>query len=352
MLLLLPLLIAWIDGSSGGRQEKNNVAPFWQQETNVCDVVCLVYHRFGDSRYPSTNTSEAAFEKHLKYLSDNGFKSYTVSGLINEPAVINNDEKKVLITVDDGFSSFMDKGLPLLEKYNMKATVYVNTESVGWSDYLTWEQLKEINAKGIGIGSHSHQHKYFLNVPEDGRADVFEKDLLKAESFFEEHLGFVPKTYAYPYGEFSEAMVDILRKHNYQIAFAQKSGVMSNRSHPWAVSRFPVAGSHVGMEQFRSKVHMRALHVRDKDHLPIIVKEGERLHYSVKLTNDDFREPFNCFVAGQSSPDVITHRGDSLAFSLKVPSNRRRTLVTVTAQGENGSWYWFSRLLVNPGIEE
>ncbi len=351
-IVLLPVLLACMGNTPPGGQNETSSAPFWQQANTDGHVVCLVYHRFGDARYPSTNTSEAAFEKHLKYLSDQRFRSYTVSELINDTSVFTKDEKRVLITVDDGFASFIEKGMPLLDKYNMKATLYVNTESVGWSDYLNWQQLKELKAKGIEIGNHSHQHKHFLNIPKDRRADTFENDLLEAESLFEEHLGVIPKTYVYPYGEFSRSMVEILRKHDYQIAFAQNSGVMSNRSLPLAVPRFPVAGSHMEMEQFRNKVNMLPVYVRKEDYLPIIVNTGQNLSYSVKLTRDAMNGPFNCFVAGRSSPDVITRQGDSLTFSLKVPPNRRRTLVTVTTRDEGGAWHWFSRLLINPDVEE
>lgn len=349
VLLLLQVLVGCMGNTRG---DANTDAPFWRQANAEYNVVSLVYHRFGDARYPSTNTSETAFEQHLKYLSDEGFKSYTVSELLNDTSDLGTNKKKVLITVDDGFASFIENGMPLLEKYKMKATLYVNTESVEWSDYLSWQQLKELKAKGIEIGSHSHEHKYFVNVPEDKRVDVFEEDLLKAESLFEEHLGFIPKTYVYPYGEFSSGMVEVLRKHDYQIAFAQNSGVMSNRSHPLAVPRFPVAGNHVEMEQFRSKVNMRSLNVRKEDYLPIIVDAGEALSYTVRLIGDEVSGPFNCFVAGQSSPDVISQQGDSLSFRLKVPSNRRRTLVTLTTRDENGAWHWFSRLLINPANEE
>lgn len=350
--ILLPIVTACMGNTSGNGQTGNSGEPDWQKVNTDFDVVCLVYHRFGDNRYPSTNTSVTVFEEHLKYLSDNGFKSYTVSELLNDTSVLASEGKKVLITVDDGFASFYENGIPLLEKYNLKATLYVNTESVGWSDYLSWPQLKELKARRIEIGSHSHQHKFFVNVHDTLRAKVFEEDLLKAEGLFEEHLGMVPKTYVYPYGEFTDDMVEVIKKHDYEIAFAQNSGVLSNASHPFAVPRFPVAGEHVSMEQFTSKVNMHALKVSKDDHLPIIAEAGESLDFSIRLLQQQLSGSFNCFVGGQSSPGVVSQDGDTLSFSLKVPANRRRTPVTITTRGDNGQWYWFSRLLINPDVEE
>ncbi len=349
---LLPIVTGCLGGASGGGKAENRRAPIWQKVNADFEVVCLVYHRFGDDRYPSTNTSVSVFEKHLKYLSEQGYKSYTVSELLNDTSEMVEESKKVMITVDDGFASFYDNAVPLLEKYKMKATLYVNTESVGWSDYLSWRQLEELKTRGNEIGSHSHQHKYFVNVHDTLRAQVFEKDLIKAENLFEEHLGMVPKTYVYPYGEFTADMIEVLKDHDYRIAFAQNSGVLSNASHPFAVPRFPVAGKHIDMEQFISKSKMHALKVTKEDQLPIIVEGGEKLTYSINLMQQQLKGPFNCFVGGQSSPGVVSRDGNTLSFSLKVPANRRRTPVTITTRGNDGLWYWFSRLLINPDVEE
>ncbi len=350
--IFLPFISACVGNTSGNSSSDNSGEPLWQKLNADFEVVCLVYHRFGDSRYPSTNTSVSVFEEHLKYLSEKGFKSYTVTGLLNDTSVLTDGSKKVLITVDDGFASFYEHGMPVLEKYNMKATLYVNTESVGWGDYLSWTQLKELMDKGVEIGSHSHQHNYFVNEPDSSRAGVFEEDLLKAESLFQEHLGMVPKTFVYPYGEFSTEMVEVVKNYDYLIAFAQNSGVLSNASHPYGVPRFPVAGSHVSMEQFISKVNMHSLKVGKAEQLPLTVASGEQIDYSIQLIGDGLSGPFNCFIGGQSSPEAVVHGGGQLSFSFKAPANRRRTPVTITTRDSDGQWHWFSRLLINPEVEE
>ncbi len=354
-LLIIISILSWVacqGRASGESEETDQAATEWNNPEKDFQVTCLVYHRFGDSRYPSTNTPEAAFENHLKYLKDQGFTSYTVSGLLNDTAALFGQQKKILITVDDGFASFVEKGVPLLEKYDMKATLFVNTESVGWSDFLNWQQLKELMDKGIEIGCHSHKHAFFVNLPDAERPQTFEKDLLRAESLFQEHLGFVPKVYVYPYGEFLPNMIEVLKKHGYRIAFAQNSGVLSNKTHPYAVPRFPVAGHHIGMEQFAEKVNMGPLKVGTAGQLPIIVKAGQELSFSITLTDKTLTGPFNCFVAGQPRPDALTKERDTLTLNVKVPPNRRRTLVTLTTRNKEGKWLWYSRVLINPQVTE
>ncbi len=340
-------------GSFWGPARAQIGPPFaWQQINRKYQVTCLVYHRFGDPRYPSTNTPEATFEAHLKYLQQKGFKSYTVTGLLKDTTHLVDAPKKLLITVDDGFASFLEKGVPLLGKYKMKATLFINTQSVGWSDYLSWDQLRELRTKGVEIGSHSHEHTYFVNLPKTERARVFEEDLLKAEALFQEHLGFVPKIYVYPYGEFLPDLIEVLKKHGYRIAFGQNSGVMCEASHAYAIPRFPLAGAHVSMDQFISKVNMGPIRISTNNQLPLMVKANQDLTFPLVLTDRELKGSFNCFVAGQPSREVLTKKGDTLTFRLSVPPNRRRTLVTITSRNEDGGWHWFSKLLINGAINE
>lgn len=130
------------------------------ESTNDKEVVCFIYHRFGDSRYPSTNVRTADFETHLKYLIDNDFQLLTFSEAIdyihsNAPA-----RRTAVITIDDGFKSFYVNALPLLKKFNVKATLFINTETVG-GDYMTWDELRDVVKHNIEIGNHTHTTNTF-----------------------------------------------------------------------------------------------------------------------------------------------------------------------------------------------
>ena len=323
------------------------------QESNIPDqfsVVSIVYHRFGDSRYPSTNTSVQDFEAHIKYLINQDFVFSTASQVYANCNRFPN-QKQVVITIDDGYRSFYSNGLEILKKNKARATLFVNTESVGWKDYLTWEQIKEISNQGIEIGHHSHAHTYFLNLSDAERCQQFEEDLLIAESLFEKHLGFIPKVYSYPYGEFDHGMRKVLEKHGYKMAFAQNSGVWNEQSDPLAIPRFPMAGDFVELKQFKSKVNMSPLKWQQSEQLPLIVNAGEQVSFKLKLDHPDLG-PLNCFIAGESRSEVFTKQQEGLLVAFRAPENRRRTLITFTARDKEGKWCWGSRLVINPCIEE
>ncbi|GAF03850.1 poly-beta-1,6-N-acetyl-D-glucosamine N-deacetylase precursor [Saccharicrinis fermentans DSM 9555 = JCM 21142] len=309
----------------------------------------LVYHRFGDSRYPSTNTPLDKLEEQLKYITENGFDTYTVSGLLENA---HDSTKKVFITIDDGLKSFYTHGWPLFKKYACKVTLFVNTESVGWSDYLNWHQIRELAKSGVEIGSHSHKHSYFLNRKGADRLHLFVDDLLLSEKIFEDSLGFVPRIYAYPYGEFDEGMAQVLKQRGYRLALAQNSGVWSYKSHRFAIPRFPIAGNYVKMKQFVQKVNMRPLLLNADNAFPIELAGNEKLEMHLSLDSLSQLAGFNCFFDNKLNPDVFTINNKDIKVFLYMTNNKRRILLTFTANDKSGRWYWWSKLLVNASANE
>lgn len=307
-------------------------------------AVGLVYHRFGDNRYPSTNTPLDKFEEQLKYLTENDFETYTASDLYRNP---NGKQKNIFITVDDGLNSFYTHGWPLLQKYNCKATLFVNTESVGWGDYLSWNQLRELVKEGVEIGSHSHKHTYFLNVPHDQRVQTFEQDLDVSEQLFKDSLGLVPKTYAYPYGEFDEQMAEVLKARGYLLGFAQNSGVWGSITDPFAIPRFPTAGNFVELKAFKEKVNMKPFLVHGLSDFPLEMKDGESLTKVLSIDSINDINSINCYFNNSQNNYVAKLQRDSIQINLSMPSNSRRVLLTLTTMDTSGQWLWWSKLLVN-----
>ena len=99
-----------------------------------------MYHRFGESKYPSTNTTTEQLEQHLSYLKDKNFNFIFAKDLLN-PEVLST--KTISITVDDAYLSFYEVGLPIFEKFNIPVTLFLNTENVGGNNYMSWSQLKK-----------------------------------------------------------------------------------------------------------------------------------------------------------------------------------------------------------------
>ena len=76
-------------------------------------------------------------------------------------------EKKILITIDDGFTSFYENAWPFLKENQIPFILFISTEAVGNFGYMNWEQIKEIEKeKFVYIGNHSHSHDYLVDLNE------------------------------------------------------------------------------------------------------------------------------------------------------------------------------------------
>ena len=103
-----------------------------------------MYHRFNESKYPSTNIQLDVFENHLKIIEKEGIKFIHPKELklsISEQ----KSERKILLTVDDGLLSFYENAWPILKRKKIPFILFVSTREVGSFNYMNWSQIREIS---------------------------------------------------------------------------------------------------------------------------------------------------------------------------------------------------------------
>jgi peptidoglycan/xylan/chitin deacetylase (PgdA/CDA1 family) len=320
------------------------------------EVVCFIYHRFGDSRYPSTNVSEKDFEMHLKYLVDNDFQILTFSQAVTYLRSEGPSKKTVVITVDDGYKSFYTTAFPLLKKYNIQATLFINTETAGGGDYMSWDELKDVAKQGIEIGNHTHTHNYFLNLPESSRYKTFQDEIVLSQSIIKKNLDIQPIVFSYPYGEFDAEIKKIVKQAGFVAAAAQNSGVMRADGDFFQFPRFPMAESYAEKAKFIEKTSMHALQVISVSPETFVLGDVNPPVLNLTLASDnlDLRQ-LQCFVQGGECDVKISktiNNTVSLTLQAKKPLGaRRRTLYTLTIRDKAGRWHWYSHLWINPAAK-
>ena len=223
---ILSIMLSW--NGYGGMAQSNSDLPV--QDDNTLDIAGLIYHRFGDHQYPSTNISPDLFEMHVKYLVQHNIPCITFSEAIKMLRDGTQTGRYCVLTIDDAFKSFYQKGFPILKKYNVKATLFLNTSTLDGGDYMSSDHIKEVMEYGIEIGNHTHSHAYFLNYGEGQRNTLFRADIKKAEDILFKTFGAIPVIFAYPYGEYDPAMEKVLEEMGFIGAAAQNSGIMT--THP------------------------------------------------------------------------------------------------------------------------
>lgn len=309
--------------------------------------VCFVYHRFGDDRYTSTNISISDFRTHLEYLKANSFNVLTLSEAVKYLKNTGENNKVAVITVDDGYTSFLSGALPLLKEFGFPATLFVNTETIGNGSYLNWDELRQVKKAGIEIGNHSHSHPYFLNLHQHDHVKIFREELAKAQQLLKEHLDVVPSVFAYPYGEYTPEMKEAVNQMGFIAAAAQNSGVMHTKGDYYAIPRYPMANAYAAVEDFADKLNMQPLEVQE-DPKSVVVGEKNPPVLTLTFKTDSLAyERLQCFVqGGECSLEILQKKPLKIRVKSKKPLTRRRTLYTITVPSQKGGWHWYSHLWV------
>ncbi len=204
-----------------------------------------MYHRFNENKYPSTNIKIDIFKKQLELIERNNIEFYD-PGIFDSEFNNSKNNKKILITIDDAFSSFYENAWPILKKREIPFILFVSTEPVGKSGYMSWEQIKEVSSHDFAyIGNHSHTHEYLL----DFSNTEFEMDIKKSISIFKEKLGYNPIFFSYPFGEYSLKQTKFIEK-NFKYGFGQHSGVIDLTKNKLELPRFPINEKYGDLERF------------------------------------------------------------------------------------------------------
>ena len=111
-----------------------------QDDIEDFGLISLMYHRFEENKYPSTNIKILDFKKQLEIIQENDIKFINPKDFEKE-LTDNKKQRKVLLTIDDGFLSFYEKAWPILKQNKIPFVLFVSTREVGSFNYMTWEQI-------------------------------------------------------------------------------------------------------------------------------------------------------------------------------------------------------------------
>ena len=217
-----------------------------------------MYHRFDEIKYPSTNIRMEVFRKHMEIISKKNY-SYLNPRDFDKKFSERKIKKKILITIDDGFSSFYENAWPYLREKQIPFILFISTESIGKNGYMNWNEIKEIEKESFAfIGNHSHSHDYLLDLS----FEKFKADIIKSVEIFEDKLGYNPIFFSYPFGEFSEKQLSFIKK-KFKYGFGQHSGVIDVNKDPFELPRFPINEKYGDLERFEFIIDLLPLEYKN-----------------------------------------------------------------------------------------
>ncbi len=215
---------------------------------NDFGLISIMYHRFNETKYPSTNIQLEIFKEQLKIIEDEGIK-FIHPKEFEQSLVEKKKERKILFTVDDGLLSFYENAWPILKKKQIPFILFVNTREVGAFNYMNWDQIRELYKEDfVEIGNHSHSHEYLV----DESREVIENDILKSIKIFEEKLGKNSDFFSYPFGEYSSEFKNLIKSLGFKYAFGQHSGVIDETKDKFELPRFPINEKYGEIKRFKT----------------------------------------------------------------------------------------------------
>lgn len=215
-------------------------------------VPVLTYHQIGDS--PDWYyVSAVDFERQIAYLRQKGYHTIHVRELI---AGLNGQNqlpaKPIVITFDDGYKNNWTHAVPILEKHQSRATFFVVTGRMGHPDYMSWQELRTMQQKGMEIGSHTFNH-YTLN---EINLKEFSRELRLSRLMLENNLQPPTDIFANPFGETTPAVVTLLKESGYSAACSSIVGTNFAGTDPYQIKRVTIKNMPwgLGLTAFRLRL--------------------------------------------------------------------------------------------------
>lgn len=309
-------------------------------------AVFIMYHRVGDSTYPSTNVTQRQFNQQMAYLATEHFHVWPATKIISYlRAGQKLPPKTVGIMFDDAYDSVYHNAWPILKKHHFPFALFVATDPIDrhFKGMLTWQQIKFLAEHGTEIGNHSvmHAHMATLN-PHKMNAEV-----TKAQQRLKAEVGVTPKLFAYPYGEYSHTLVAMIKPFHFIAAFTQTSGAIDSQSDFYRLPRFPLNEDYADFDRFKDILMMQPLHVIDVQPSEILLRRTPK---SIQFTlgNPSLNtKQLNCFFSGQALSLNKQHL-PFVQIRLNIKFVAGRNKINCTAPDAHGHWHWLGLLyLVN-----
>jgi peptidoglycan/xylan/chitin deacetylase (PgdA/CDA1 family) len=221
----------------------------------------LIYHRIADVKDDPHRlcVSPSNFQEQMRYLKEN-FNIIPLVKLVQDIRNKKIQNNSMVITFDDGYVDNLHNALPVLEKFNIPATIFLTSDYIGldkpfyWDEnttpeyrgrpMTTYEAKKLSSSRLIEIGGHTASHPKLATLPETDQS----REINEGKKRLEEILGIPLLSFAYPFGgkdSFDDKTIALVKKAGYHYACANIHERATNNSNIFALPRFIIRNWHI-----------------------------------------------------------------------------------------------------------
>ena len=301
----------------------------------------FMYHKFGVSKYPSTSVTINQLENHITELTKDKYNilplNFIVDAIINDA---NLPENTIGISIDDADESFFEVAWPLFKKNNIPVTLFVTTGTIvnNNKNYLNWDEIRKLKEEGVTIGAHSHTHAHMPDLS----IDEVKKEIEISNKIFLKELGEIPSLFAYPYGETSNEIIDLIKNYKFKVAFGQHSGIINETSNMYYLPRFSLNEKYGEIDRVKFAASSKGLGVYDFIPTSPTIKENPPF-IGFSLLDERLSTSLNCFIfdmKGQVEKEIFKFN-ERVEIRLKRELSKGRSRINCTAKDSQGNWRWF-----------
>ncbi len=334
-------------------------APTALAKQEGAQAVIFMYHRFGESRYPSSNIGLKQFQEQLEFFEKNSFSVLPLKEIVkalkhNKPL----PDKTIAITIDDAYLSVYKEAYPRLKAKGYPFTVFVATGVVDQKipAYMSWQQMQEMQKNGAIFANHGQSHDYLVRKKAGESLETWKErmtsEISGAQMRLQEQLGQAPLLFAYPYGEYNLELMDIVESLGYT-GFGQNSGGVSSLNNRRALPRFPVAEAYAEMNAFRTKALSLAMPVVEQQPLnPVTSEKCPQLTVTLAPSSANLGQ-LTCYLNDKKLEIQWLEPGKRFKIQTRNELPQGRSRYNCTAPDTKSSrYFWYSHQWIRPEMKK
>ena len=232
------------DEAGNEAQTQRDINVLAPTANNTVGIPILMYHFFynsaaGETPQDGNFADSVIFDQQMKYLKDNQYYFPTWTELASYlDGNLNLPEKSVIITDDDGSSTFFSLAYPVLAKYQILATSFLITS---WSG-----DPAQFNVDRNLISFQSHSHAMHTGGCDTGHSGLFQcidyqagyDDLTTSKTI----LG-SSDAFCYPFGDYNDFTKQLLKDTGYKVAVTTEYGFAKIGMDKLALPRIRIQGT-------------------------------------------------------------------------------------------------------------
>lgn len=200
-------------------------------------IPILMYHSINDNDPENKMVLPInMFKEQMLWLKENDFNTLTLDEAM---IALENDsipENPVVITFDDGYIDNYENAFPILKENNIKATFFIITTFVDNGYYMSSDMLKEMQNTGMEIENHTVDH---VRLSLLSRENIY-NEIKSAQEFLRDNIGASGDYLAYPFGWYSNKVINIANELNIKAAVTIHKGKISFKSNRYKLKRIEI----------------------------------------------------------------------------------------------------------------